>query len=270
MDNTERDLASNVDVSLNDLSMQEILDLLLEDTNLTYSVVNRQVTISRLPGSADEGSGVESSGVNTIQQTRKTITGTVVDAYGEAIIGANIIEEGTTHGTVTDVNGRFSLDVANDATIRVTYIGFLPQIISTEGTTQFNITLAEDTQALDEVVVVGYGIQRRENLTGAVSSINVEETLGSRPIADVGRGLQGSTPGLSVIVPSGEVGSDPLIKIRGQIGSFEGGSQPLILLDNVEIPSIQIVNPNDIESISILKDAPVLQFMERKLLLGWC
>ena len=105
------------------------------------------------------------------------------------------------------------------------------------------------------MVVVGYGIQRRENLTGAVSSINVEETLGSRPIADVGRGLQGSTPGLSVIIPSGEVGSDPLIKIRGQIGSFEGGSQPLILLDNVEIPSIQIVNPNDIESISILKDA---------------
>src|SRR5690554_1302342 len=118
MDNTERDLASNVDVSLNDLSMQEILDLLLEDTNLTYSVVNRQVTISRLPGSADEGSGVESSGIKTIQQTRKTITGTVVDAFGEAIIGANIIEEGTTHGTVTDVNGRFSLDVANDATIR--------------------------------------------------------------------------------------------------------------------------------------------------------
>ena len=93
MDNTERDLASNVDVSLNDLSMQEILDLLLEDTNLTYSVVNRQVTISRLPGSADEGSGVESSGIKTIQQTRKTITGTVVDAFGEAIIGAILLKK---------------------------------------------------------------------------------------------------------------------------------------------------------------------------------
>ena len=193
------------------------------------------------------------SGVS--QQNGKIITGNIVDIYGDPIIGANIIEMGTSNGTITDINGAFSLDVANDAVVQITYIGYHSQNVNTSGNTNFNITLIEDAQSLEEVVVVGYGTQRKESLTGAVSSINVEETLGSRPISDVGRGLQGSTPGLSVIIPSGEVGSDPLIKIRGQIGSFEGGSQPLILLDNVEIPSIQIVNPNDIESISILKDA---------------
>lgn len=117
------------------------------------------------------------------------------------------------------------------------------------------IVLKEDSELLSEVVVVGYGVQKKENLTGAVASVDVNKTLEGRPIADVGRGLQGTTPGLSIVVPSGEVGSDPTIKIRGQIGSIDGGSEPLILLDNVEIPSIQMVNPDDIESISILKDA---------------
>ena len=100
-------------------------------------------------------------------------------------------------------------------------------------------------------------MERREkvNLTGAVSTIDVKKTLAGRPIADVGRGLQGAAAGLSVTIPSGEVGSDPIIKIRGQLGSLQGGSSPLILLDNVEIPSIQVVNPNDIASITVLKDA---------------
>ena len=115
--------------------------------------------------------------------------------------------------------------------------------------------MAPDEKLEQEVVVVGYGTQRKTNLTGAVSTIDVKKTLGSRPIADVGRGLQGTATGLSVVIPSGEVGSDPIIKIRGQIGSLQGGSSPLILLDNVEIPSIQIVNPNDIASITVLKDA---------------
>src|SRR5690606_21192971 len=91
--------------------------------------------------------------------------------------------------------------------------------------------------------------------TGAVSTVNVQKTLQNRPIADVGRGLQGAASGLSVIIPSGEVGSEPILKIRGQMSSFRGSSAPLILLDNVEIPSIQVVNPNDIGFITVLKDA---------------
>jgi TonB-linked SusC/RagA family outer membrane protein len=107
---------------------------------------------------------------------------------------------------------------------------------------------------MDDVVVVGYGTQRKGNLTGAVTNVNVG-TLASRPIADAGRGLQGVIPGLSVRIPSGEVGSDPLIRIRGFVGSIIGSSEPLILVDNVEIPSIQMINPNDIETITVLKDA---------------
>jgi TonB-linked SusC/RagA family outer membrane protein len=115
--------------------------------------------------------------------------------------------------------------------------------------------MSPDVEFIEDVVVVGYGTQRRANLTGAVSTVNVEKTLEARPIADAGRGIQGTMPGLSVVIPSGEIGSDPVMKIRGQIGSLQGGSSPLILVDNVEIPSIQMLNPDDIESISVLKDA---------------
>lgn len=101
-----------------------------------------------------------------------------------------------------------------------------------------------------------------------MASVDVNKTLSSRPIADVGRGLQGTTPGLSVVIPSGEIGSDPTMKIRGQIGSINGGSAPLILMDNVEIPSIQMVNPDDIESISVLKDAAASSIYSAKAAFG--
>lgn len=191
----------------------------------------------------------------TVEQQRKQVTGRVVDLYGEPIIGANIVEEGTSNGTVTDMDGRFSITVADDAVLQVSYIGYHQQEISTINRRTFEIVLQEDTQALDELVVVGYGIQRKENLTGAVTSVDVSKSITGRSIPDLGRGLQGVASGLSVTLPDGEVGSDPIMKIRGAIGSLEGSSSPLILLDNVEIPSIQVVNPEEIESISILKDA---------------
>lgn len=187
----------------------------------------------------------------SIAQTR--VSGKVIDENGDPIIGATIQIKGTGQGTVTDLDGNFTLSAPADGTLVISYVGMKTQEVSVAPNLQ--IVMQSASELLEEVVVVGYGTQRKENLTGAVSSVDVAKTLNSRPIPDVGRGLQGSTPGLSVIIPSGEIGSDPLIKIRGQIASFEGGSKPLILLDNVEIPSIQIVNPNDIESISILKDA---------------
>lgn len=189
----------------------------------------------------------------TEQLQAQSITGVVVDARGEVVIGASILEKGTTNGTITDIDGKFSLNVKSGATLVVSYVGFKTQEI--KATKSMKIVLVEDSELLQEIVVVGYGTQKKENLTGAVASVDVNKALSGRPIADTGRGLQGMTPGLSVVIPSGEVGSDPLIKIRGQIGSKEGGTSPLILLDNVEIPSIQMVNPDDIESISILKDA---------------
>ena len=257
MDNTEKELATKVNASLHNKSMEEILIFLLRNTNLTYSVVNRQVTISNKPGIVENKKDVEDkTTVNHLQQTDKTITGKVVDDNGEPIIGANIIVENTSHGTVTDVNGNFTLNVAKDANIQITFIGYLSQTINTTGRTNFNITLQEDMQALEEVVVVGWGTQRKESLTGAVSTVNVDKTLESRPIVDVGRALQGSTPGLVVTTTSGSLGGSPNIKIRGTVSTIGGGSgNPLILVDNVEVPDLSYINPDDIASISVLKDA---------------
>lgn len=187
------------------------------------------------------------------QLQTQTVSGLVVDANNEPVIGASLVEKGTTNGCITDVNGKFTLNVKPGATLKISYVGY--QTLEIKATKTMKIVLKEDSEMLSEVVVVGYGTQKKANLTGAVATVDVSKTLEGRPIADVGRGLQGTTPGLSVVIPSGEVGSDPTIKIRGQIGSIDGGSEPLILLDNVEIPSIQMVNPDDIESISILKDA---------------
>lgn len=189
------------------------------------------------------------------QQNKVTIKGQVKDSQGEPLIGVSVVAQGTTHGSFTDVDGNYTLSADPHSILVFSYIGFQTQKINVAGKTDISVVLKDDSKLMDEVVVVGYGVQKKENLTGAVASIDIGKTLESRPIADVGRGLQGSVAGLNVQIPSGEVGSDPIMKIRGQVGSLNGKNNPLILVDNVEIPSIQMINPNDIESISVLKDA---------------
>jgi len=186
----------------------------------------------------------------------QSITGEVIDkSNNEPVIGANVSVPGTTAGAITNADGKFSFVLPVGANqIQVTFTGYLKQLIPVQPGGTYKIMLEADVAMLDEVIVVGYGTQKKANLTGAVSTVDTK-ILEARPIADVGRGLQGTVPGLSVVIPNGEIGSDPLMKIRGQIGSLKGGSSPLILLDNVEIPSLQILNPDDIESVSILKDA---------------
>ena len=184
-----------------------------------------------------------------------SVTGTVTDVNGEPIIGAYVLVKGTSNGTSTDVDGKYQINVASNGTLVFTLVGMKDAEVPVNGKAAINVTMQEDSEMLDDVVVIGFGTQKKENLTGAVASVNVSKALESRPIADVGRGLQGMTPGLNVRVGSAEVGSDALIRIRGQVGSYNGSSEPLILLDNVEIPSISMVNPDDIESISVLKDA---------------
>lgn len=199
---------------------------------------------------ADPASG--GSAVAAAQQN-VNIRGRVVDQNGLPVIGASVFQAGTRNGVITDLDGYFSISVPAGATLQVECMGF--KGMSVQASNGMVVSLSEDAQLLSEVVVVGYGTQRRADITGSVASVDVGKTLESRPIADVGRGLQGAVPGMNVRIPTGEIGSDPVIKIRGQIGSISGGSAPLILLDNVEIPSIQLVNPNDIESITVLKDA---------------
>lgn len=189
----------------------------------------------------------------TEQLQTQIVNGLVVDVNGEPVIGASVVEKGTTNGGITDINGKFTLNVKPGSTLQISFVGYQTQEM--KATKTVKVVLKEDSELLSEVVVVGYGTQKKANLTGAVATVDVNKTLDSRPIADIGRGLQGSVPGVNITIPTGEIGSDPLIKIRGQIGSISGNNTPLILLDNVEIPSIQMVNPNDVQSISVLKDA---------------
>ena len=198
------------------------------------------------------------------------ITGKVVDSSGEPVIGASVTVPGTSIGTVTDFNGQYSITVNNsNQVLQFTYLGY-KTATATANRNVINITMEEDSKALDEVVIVGYGTQQKINLTGAVNTVDIDKTLSNRPIADVGRSLQGAVPGLFVSVPNGEVGSDPIIRIRGQIASINAtaGTSPLILLDNVEISSLQMVNPNDVESISVLKDASSSAIYGAKAALG--
>lgn len=186
-------------------------------------------------------------------QAFDSVRGKVVGTDGP-VPGATVQVVGTNVVTVTDAEGNFTLEAARGAVLRISSVGYVTKEVTYNGGT-LTINLEDDTNSLNEVVVVGYGTQKKGNLTGAVSSVNVRENLESRPIADVGRAIQGSTPGLTITIPSGEVGSDPTIRIRGALSSVQGNSTPLILLDNVEIPSIQYVNPDDVESITVLKDA---------------
>ena len=174
-DNCEKLIDKQVNVEANSKDVTEVLNAVLSSTGLTYKILDKQIVVYKSTESAPSVA-VEQPDINIIQQpAKKQITGKVVDAQGDAIIGANIIETGTTNGTVTDIDGKFSLNVENNSYINISYIGYLEQSIATEGRSVFNITLLEDTKALDEVVVVGYGTIRREELTNAVSSVKSED-----------------------------------------------------------------------------------------------
>ena len=188
---------------------------------------------------------------------KRTLTGTVRDkSTSEALPGVTIIEKGTTNGTITDVSGNFKVSIAPESVVVVSFVGMKSKEIKPGKLTKLIIDLESSVQEMDEVVVVGFGTQKKANLTGAVSTVNVAKTLESRPVTDVGRALQGTTPGLMITTTSGAIGGSPNIKIRGMVSTIGGGAgNPLILVDNVEVPSLSYVNSDDIESISVLKDA---------------
>ena len=189
------------------------------------------------------------AGIETIQQNG-TASGVVKDALGEAVIGASVVVKGTTNGTITDFDGNFSLSgLKKGDIIQISFVGYQTQEIAWNGQA-LNIVLKDDAQALEEVVVVGYGTQKKVNLTGAVAAID-GDVLESRPITNIGQGLQGVVPNLNVTV-SGAPGKGSTFNVRGDT-SINGGS-PLVLVDNVQMDP-NLVNPEDIASISVLKDA---------------
>ena len=188
------------------------------------------------------------------QQQTTNVTVTVVDSKGEPIIGANVVEKGTTNGTITDVSGKAALNVKKGATLQVSFVGFKTQEVKAQGS--LRVVLRDDNELLDEVVVVGYGTQKKANLTGAVSTVDVSKTMEGRPQTDVMKALQGAVPGLTITNASGDLDADPTVVIRG-IGTLSNSatSTPLYIVDGVPVENLGYLNPNDIESISVLKDA---------------
>ncbi|WP_339921828.1 TonB-dependent receptor [uncultured Cyclobacterium sp.] len=186
-------------------------------------------------------------------ERRAAISGTVVDATGEPIPGVTVSVPGTGRGTATDLDGKYTINVDEGTTLVFSFIGFVSQRIQVIDQSIINITLLEDTSSLDEVVVVGYGTQKKENLTGSVSSVKFDDELQNRPLTNASQALSGQVPGVWISQNSGKPGSDGAqIRVRGW-GTLNN-SNPLILVDGVEA-SINEINPNDIESMTVLKDA---------------
>lgn len=241
------DVDRKVSVRVKNAAISAVLEKLFKSENVEFEVKGSQIILS-----PKEMYSQITAVAEAVQQQKKIITGTVVDAAGEPIIGANIVEVGTTNGTVTDVDGKFSLSVEPDATIRISYIGYLEQNINTAGRTNFNITLLEDTQALEEVVVVGYGVQKKETLTGSITTVKGAELI-KTPTTNATHMLAGRLPGLTVVQRSGEPGADDaIIRIRGT--NTLGDNNPLVVVDGVPGRSLSRIDPNSIESMTVLKD----------------
>lgn len=226
-------------------SIESVMDELLKGLGIKYEVKpDKQITLTEKTLTPKETSST---------RPVKVVSGTVVDASGLPVIGAGVLIEGTSTGAVTDENGKYSIEVpSGDSILEFSCMGYQTLKVSLDGRRVIDVTLREDTQFLDEVVVVGYGTQKKVNLTGSVSMVGSDE-ISARPISSVSSGLQGLLPGVTVVNPNGQPGeSNTTIRVRG-IGTI-GNANPLILIDGVE-GDISAINPEDIESVSVLKDA---------------
>ena len=234
-------MPNKVRVNLDGRPALQILDEMCASTALTYKAQGNQISLTQTKNA-------QSGQPNKAQKRR--IKGNVSDAKGEPIVGATISEKGGTGGTITDINGDFTLDLAPDNAITISYVGFKPQTLKpTDG---IHVTLDEQAKGLDEVVVIGYGTKKKANLIGAVSTVGAEE-LKDRPVTNLGQMLQGQVPNLNISFNTGTPGEAATLNIRGKTSITNSGA-PLVLIDGVE-GSIDRINPNDIESVSVLKDA---------------
>lgn len=240
------DLDTRKTVSIQAKRLDEALAQLLKGQPLTYEIEDKNIIIRKRKSTDSFEQDIEQ---------KKNITGKVTDSQGEPIIGANVLEIGnSSNGTITDVNGDFSLSVPSNAKIRISYIGYSDQVFALNGRSSVVIQLQEDTELLDEVVVVGFGTQKKVNLTGAVSVVTAD-AIQERPVSNVTQALQGMVPGLQISQNTGTLETSPTINIRGTATIGQGTSgDPLILIDGME-GDINSINPQDIENISVLKDA---------------
>ncbi|NLY09692.1 MAG: SusC/RagA family TonB-linked outer membrane protein, partial [Tissierellia bacterium] len=233
-----------VSVNVKEKTIFEILDIVLANSDIEYKVNDKAIILNV----SDE----VKANTNSQQQSKRSIKGKVLDELGDPIIGANIVEKGTTNGTVTDIDGGFTIEITGNNNLEVSYIGYLAQEISTSGQSNINITMKEDTKSLEELVVVGYGVQKKVNLTGAVEQVT-DEVFKNRPITNMTQGLVGVIPNLNITMSDGKPTQSPSYNVRGTTSIGQAGSA-LILIDGVE-GDPRMINPSDIESVSVLKDA---------------
>ncbi|WP_436417897.1 SusC/RagA family TonB-linked outer membrane protein [Petrimonas sulfuriphila] len=255
-DNCEKLIDKKVNVEANSKDVMEVLDAVLSSTGLTYKILDKQIVVYKSTETTPSVA-VEQPNMNIIQQpAKKQITGKIVDVQGEAIIGANIIEKGSIdNGTVTDIDGNFSISVLPNSILEISYIGYISQEVYTREGQKLNIILEEDLKSLDEIVVIGYGSVRRKDLTGAVSRVDLEDNpVSLTPNTNVIQALRATTPGLNIGTVNTSGGS-PSMLIRGQ-NSLSASNNPLIVVDGVVfLGNINDINPADIASVDVLKDA---------------
>ena len=244
--NNDINMNEKVSIDVKNKSVEEVLEMLFVGKNIRYKVEGEHISVYKP------------------QQSRQNaITGLVMDVAKEPVIGASVVVMGSTNGCITDFDGKFSLEVSEfPVKLQISYIGYKSQEVTVRDTKTIQVVLREDTETLDEVVVVGYGSQKKANLTGAVASVKMDEVIGNRPLSQAADALQGTVPGLFVSSDGNAPGKSKSFQIRGAYsvgiknddGSYGSAIKPLILIDNVE-GDLDMVNPEDIETVTVLKDA---------------
>lgn len=240
----EINLEHPTSVEVKNQSINDVLERLFRNTEITYVVEGTNVLLMKKDGKND---------TSIVQQNKRRITGTVTDQFGDPIIGANVIEKGSpANGTITNMDGQFSLNIDEDAVLLVTYIGFIDYEQPVKNQQNLLIALKEDAKSLDEVVVVGYGVQKKVNVTGAVETVNGNRLVG-KPVTSIVSALTGEAAGVTITQSSGQPSSNQgTVRIRG-VGTWQDAS-PLVLVDGISM-SLNDVIPSEVESVSILKDA---------------
>lgn len=216
------------------------------------------ILFSMFPGiasiAATESATPDNPLVSMVTQQNKKVSGVVYDTNGDPAIGANVIVKGTTNGTITDMDGKYTLEVPANAILQISYIGYNTQEIPVGNKTTINVNLKEDTQALDEVVVVAYGTQKARSVTGAMSKLDASE-LSDMPVSQIGEKLQGKFSGVQINQANGEPNGGLVIRVRGA-ASINGGNEPLVVIDGFPTTSgLASISPDEIENITVLKDA---------------
>lgn len=232
--------AASLDLNTGEKTVAQCLTEAFTGSDVKYAFENDYIVLTK-------------NAIPSIAQQGRTVSGTVTDNNGEPVIGANVIVKGTTNGTVTDLDGNFSLQVPEGAVLQVSYIGYLNKDIPVGNQSDFRIELIEDTQTLDEVVVVGYGVQRKSDVTGSISVADADDILKTSSFNALA-GLKGKASGVNIFTNSGQPGGATRVMIRG-IGTINSSSNPLYVVDGVVMEDFQFLNPNDIERIEVLKDA---------------